>query len=102
MLTSGHEGLKEHAAYEAWKKEQFRLQQEVAGKLTRFGNIKNILLYIKHVVIKHVVIKRGVIKHVVIKHVFMYWLVCLKSKVYVRIGFGGQLRSLKMILFVLR
>ncbi len=69
MLSTGHEGLKEHAAYEAWKKEQVRLQQEVAGKLTRFGNIKNILLYIKHAVIKHAVIKHVVIKHVVIKHV---------------------------------
>ena len=29
----GHKGLKEHEAYEAWKKEQDRLQQEVAGSL---------------------------------------------------------------------
>jgi hypothetical protein len=28
----GHEGLKELEEYEAWKKEQRRLQEEVAGK----------------------------------------------------------------------
>ena len=32
-LVSGHEGLKELEEYEAWKREQTRLQDEVASKL---------------------------------------------------------------------